>query len=137
MVITRTRKPDEFEHYSSPIPEPKKNLIFLDCKTWTRKKSKSWNSIKSILKYWKSGQKLMHFGEILVRFFCQSRKLENPTSFWPIFSNSKNPNLKNFQILKPEKPKLQHKRGSKTRTERILNSIKLYWIWKLKKSKVM
>ena len=47
----------------------------------------------------------MHFGQILVKIFFQTRKLKNSTSFEPIFLNPKNPNSKHFGILKPEKLK--------------------------------
>ena len=58
--------------------------------------------------------KKMHFGKTLVNIFSQTRKLENSTSFEPIFLYSKNSNSKNFRILKPEKlkPEPQSQRGN-------------------------
>ena len=54
----------------------------------------------------------MHFGQILVKIFSQTRKLENLTSFEPIFLNPKNSNSKNFRILKPEKLKPEPQGGN-------------------------
>ena len=62
-----------------------------------------------ILNYRKFCQKKMHFGQILVKIFSQTRKLKNSMSFEPIFLNPKNSNSKNFGILKPEK--LEPQRG--------------------------
>ena len=47
----------------------------------------------------------MHFGQILVKIFSKTRKIENLPIFGPIFLNPKNSNSKNFRILKPEKLK--------------------------------
>ena len=57
-------------------------------------------------------QKKMDFGQILVKIFSQTRKLENSTSLEPIFLNPKNSNLKIFRILKPEKLKPELQRGN-------------------------
>ena len=54
----------------------------------------------------------MDFGQILVRIFSQTRKLENSMNFEPIFLNLKNSNSKNFRILKPEKLKPELQRGN-------------------------
>ena len=46
----------------------------------------------------------MHFGQMLVKLFSQTRKLENSTSFEPTFFNPKtsNSNPKEAHKLKPE-----------------------------------
>ena len=54
----------------------------------------------------------MQYGQILVKIFSQTRKLENSMSFEPIFLNPKNSNSKNFRIMKPEKLKPEPKRGN-------------------------
>ena len=54
----------------------------------------------------------MHFGQIVVKIFSQTRKLENSTSFEPIVLNPKNSNSKSFGIFKPEKLKPEPQRGN-------------------------
>ena len=54
----------------------------------------------------------MDFGQILVKIFSQTRKLENSMSFEPIFLHPKNSNSKNFRILKHEKLKPEPQRGN-------------------------
>ena len=67
------------------------------------KNSKIDTRSNPFLNYRKFCQKKMHFGQILVKLSSQTRKLENSTSFEPIFLPPKNSNSKNFGILIPEK----------------------------------
>ena len=84
-------------------PNSKLDEFELFFQTWTRKKPdlkrlpkpKLEKNLKietrsnSILNYWNFAKEMMHFGQILVKFFSQTRKMENSTSFGLIFWNPK------------------------------------------------
>ena len=61
----------------------------------------------------------MLFDQILVKNFCQTRKLENSTSFEPIFLNQKNSNSKTVKFWNPKNSNLNTKEATKLEPEEI------------------
>ena len=98
----------EFENLTSFSyfykPEPKKTWSLKLAKTRTWKKRENWNSNESISEPQKSlPRKKMHVGQILVKIFSQTCKLQKLTSFEPIFLNPKNSNSKTFLNYETQK----------------------------------
>ena len=115
----------EFENLTSFSyfykPEPKKTWSLKLAKTRTWKKRENWNSIESISEPQKSlPRKKMHVGQILVKIFSQTCKLQNLNEFWANFLKPKKLKLENiFELWNPKNSNPNLEEGTKLKPKEI------------------